>query len=350
MLTINVIDINSGLKKVTVEKQTSKEEKGDITTEIVKEYTYNGTRKQQKIELKLSVQYQEYLRGYKITATDADEKNNYTVVEKNDIQFQGREYTIRTESELKKFASDVNSGETLKGVSVTLENNIVIGGSNNWTPVGNSSKPFKGNFNGNGHTISNMQVLNKSDNYIGLFGYVGEEGSVENVKLSDCRITGTGTYIGGIAGYNNGTINKVCASGSITNTDTHQGLDTPIGGLIGTNGSNGTVKNSYSIVKVETVGKCIGGLIGYNWGTVETSYATGKVTGNSYLGGLIGKDGSGTVINSYWDTQTSGIDKTSSTARGIGLSTTEMKTRDSYIDWDFDNIWEWVDNNYPRLK
>ena len=196
MLTISARDINSGLAKVVVEKKTSNDAEGDITTKKVEEYTYNGTRKQQKIEIKLSVSYQEYLRGYKVTATDG--KNNETVSEKDNIKIQGNEYIITNKEELQEFATKVNEGNTFQGITIELENNINL---SNWTPIGNKSRQFKGTFKGNGHTISNMQILDRSEAYTGLFGYLGEGGSIENVKIKDCNITGNGEYIGGLVGY-----------------------------------------------------------------------------------------------------------------------------------------------------
>jgi hypothetical protein len=69
-----------------------------------------------------------------------------------------------------------------------------------------------------------------------------------------------------------------------------------VGGLVGENW-NGTAQDSYSNGNV--VGDShIGGLVGWNWGRVSNSYATGSVNGSGYAGGLVG-DNVGTVSNSY---------------------------------------------------
>jgi len=69
-----------------------------------------------------------------------------------------------------------------------------------------------------------------------------------------------------------------------------------VGGLVGENW-NGTIRDSYSNGNV--VGDChIGGLVGWNWGSVSNSYAVGSVSGSGYGGGLVG-DNSGTVSDSY---------------------------------------------------
>ena len=71
-----------------------------------------------------------------------------------------------------------------------------------------------------------------------------------------------------------------------------------VGGLVGRNVS-GTVETSYATGAVTGTSNYIGGLVGENSGTVETSYATGAVEGYSYVGGLVGFNSSGTVETSY---------------------------------------------------
>ena len=92
----------------------------------------------------------------------------------------------------------------------------------------------------------------------------------------------------------------------------------------------------------------IGGLVGSNdKGLIENSYAIGKIIGGDGLGGLVGFNNNGTITNSYWDTQTSGI---ATGSYGTGKTTAEMKQQGTYQDWDFSTVWEWVENDYPRLR
>jgi hypothetical protein len=71
-----------------------------------------------------------------------------------------------------------------------------------------------------------------------------------------------------------------------------------VGGLVGFN-YKGTVSNSYSTGNVTGESDRVGGLVGRNGGTVSNSYSTGNVTGESYpVGGLVGNN-YGTVSNSY---------------------------------------------------
>jgi flagellin-like protein len=72
-----------------------------------------------------------------------------------------------------------------------------------------------------------------------------------------------------------------------------------VGGLVGSN-SNGTVSNSYSTGNVTGESYYVGGLIGYNRdGTVSNSYSTGNVSGESYVGGLVGRNINSNISNSY---------------------------------------------------
>ena len=98
---------------------------------------------------------------------------------------------------------------------------------------------------------------------------------------------------------NVGLFGLVCEEGVIQNVGLMNLAVTGneyVGGLVGEN-LNGTVRDCYSNGNV--VGdRHIGGLVGWNWGSVSNSYAAGSVSGSGYGGGLVG-DNSGTVSNSY---------------------------------------------------
>jgi len=74
------------------------------------------------------------------------------------------------------------------------------------------------------------------------------------------------------------------------------------------------------------------------YGTITNSYATGSVSGESDLGGLVGKNSfaRGIVTNSYWDTETSGQ---TTSAGGTGKTTAQMMQQATFSGWDFTNNW-----------
>jgi len=134
--------------------------------------------------------------------------------------------------------------------------------------------------------------------------YVGLFGTssntIKNVGLVDVKITGS-YYAGGLVGWNYGAITNSYATGSISGSD------------------------------------YVGGLVGWNLqGTITNSYATGSISGIWYVGGLVGLNYQGTITSSYWDTVTSGQ---SASAGGTGKTTAEMKQQSTFVDWDFTTIW-----------
>ncbi|MDN5046680.1 hypothetical protein O8C97_03235, partial [Aliarcobacter butzleri] len=223
-----------------------------------------------------------------------------------------------------------------------------------WNPIGNnSSNTFAGIFDGKGFTISNLYINRPSQIYIGLFGWIS--GTIKNLGLVDVNITGNGT-IGGLAGYNyNGTIENSYLTGNVTGTGNSVGGlvgynnsgtitnsytngrvkgNDRVGGLVGYN-DYGTVQNSYATAEVIGTGNDVGGLIGIqNGGKTENSYASGTITGNSNIGGLIGRN-FGTITNSLYDKETN----TSSFMNDISLGKTKAEILSAFngkIGWGSD--------------
>ena len=238
-----------------------------------------------------------------------------------------------------------------------------------WEPIGSNSSPFTGTFDGNGNTISNLTINRSTTDYIGLFG-ITDNAEIQNTKLENTTITGR-HYTGALVGWNEGTITNSYATGAVSG-------GAWVGGLVGYN-SSGTITKSYATSTVTgqyyvggLAGSCydslitnsyatgdvksevndVGGLVGYNkqYSSITNSYATGAVTGKTDIGGLVGINNQGTVSNSYWDTDTSGMNLS---AGGKGQTTAEMKQQGTYQGWDFDNIWSIQTNKnkgYPFLK
>jgi hypothetical protein len=174
-----------------------------------------------------------------------------------------------------------------------------------WTPINgdNNTIFFSGSYNGQGHTISNLNINRLYTSNVGLFG-IAVGGTIENINLTNISITAggnsAGNSIGGLIGYTYGgvIVSNCSVSGSVSGWDY-------VGGLIGYNdGSAGTntINNCHSDCTVTTDNSMAGGLIGSSdLGTVIDCCATGSVFGGttaSYIGGLIGSN-YGTVSNCY---------------------------------------------------
>ena len=256
---------------------------------------------------------------------------------------------------------------------------------------------FSGVFDGGGHVISNLTV--EGGSYLGLFGMLSSA-DVKNVAAMDVNIIGSGSYVGGLAGYSynhTSSISESYSSGCVRGTRFVGGLvglnngasvtachsdgtvagESYVGGLLGGNSSSlGTrtwraVSRCYSSSSVSGE-SCVGGLVGSaaEWGyfsyggTLRDCYATGRVLGTQSVGGLVGEMYGG-VVGCFWDTQTSGtldgLGNVDPDPNGVaGKTTAEMQTAGTFLDagWDFvgetangtEDIWWILEGlDYPRL-
>ena len=218
---------------------------------------------------------------------------------------------------------EITSCELLQDMSYDLDahyilkNNIDCSGTSSWNsgagfePVGfDANNPFVGTLSGDGYTISGL-TINRSvagDEYIGLFGILGNESSVINLKLSNVNITSTnGKFVGALAGAfggdcdNGGPIN-ITGSGSVSNISVLNGSVTGnnrIGGLFGISCYEVSYANSSATITASN--GVAGGLVGENCGLIKNSYATGDVLGPDYTGdygGLVGRS-YGSIADSH---------------------------------------------------
>ncbi|MFO7678343.1 MAG: GLUG motif-containing protein [Thermoplasmatota archaeon] len=186
------------------------------------------------------------------------------------------------------------------GAHYSQANDIDAGQTNSWNnglgfaPIGTSmSNAFTGSLNGNNYSISDLYINRPQDDFVGLFGFVGDSGVISNVSLIDAEVS-SGTYqcIGTLVGRNRGLVTYCSATG-------HANGGYRVGGLVGEN-NPGTVQYSHASVTVNAVDGRIGGLVGFNVnGLVYRCSATGNVTGGWYVGGLVGRNLDSTVIDSY---------------------------------------------------
>jgi hypothetical protein len=319
-------------------------------------------------------------------------------------------FTIKTAKELAGLSQLVNDGNDFSGKTINLGADIVLNDTENWTswkhtttglnpwiPIGNSDdKPFRGAFDGDGHTISGIYI-STWDKFQGLFGvnrgvikrlgvlasYVkgnydtGCLTGQNNGEISNCYAMGNVGGVertGGLAGQNSGIIRYSYATGNVSANGKH------LGGLAGEN--SGEICNCYAIGNMSSldgtvVGGYSGGLVGENSGKISNCYAKGNVsfnhngpagglagrnikgsisncyaTGSVYSmafvnGGLVGVSEGGTVSNSYYNIQASGQ---SDKGKGDGKTTEEMLAKSTYEGWDFNSIWVMHPGNYPSFK
>jgi len=203
----------------------------------------------------------------------------------------------------------------------------------------------------NGGSVSNCYSTGDVNGIVEVGGLVGVNyGSVSNC-YSTSSVSGD-RRVGDLVGMNASSVSNCYSSGSVSG-------DENVGGLVGYNLIFGSVSNCYSISDVSGP-NYVGGLVGTNSGSVSYCYATGDVNSVGLVGGLAGRNYSGNVSNCFWDTdtQTHGVTESiganNSTVTNVeGLPTSQMQTRSTYTnaDWDFVEIWNIGENQtYPYLR
>ena len=170
-------------------------------------------------------------------------------------------FQIETAAQLAHFAKTVNEGEAYLYKYIVLTADIDLA-NKEWTPIGNYSNPFKGNFNGDNHTVTGMQISGELDR-VGLFGECikfNVNSAIKNITVKDSVICGI-NFVGAIVGYAEEINIENCRS--IGNTINGK---TDVGGICGKIG-------------------------GYSVGKVSQCYNSSKVTGRGRVGGIAGMGG-----------------------------------------------------------
>ena len=179
---------------------------------------------------------------------------------------------------------------------------------------------------GKGHAIANLTV-NATSSHSGLFSTTAAGSTIRALGLVDARVSSSSPYVGALAGTISGRVEAVYATGSVSG-------QTTVGGLVGQAASTAAIVASYSTVAVQCTSSAAGagaaGLISYSDGPITASYSTGAVTGACPIKGGLVSSGGGTVTASYWDTGISGIVDDADSAMPEGLSTSAMYAPTAY--------------------
>ena len=218
--------------------------------------------------------------GCPITATDADD-NDCTGYELTaDLDF------------------DQNNDNRITSADAAWWN-----GGSGWEPIGGNSLAsvtigypgFTATFQGNGHTISHLYIDRPGRNAVGLFGATkGRNSVIRNLTLADVNVASK-RNVGALVGSSWGSIEGVHVSGRVSGDRA--------GGLVGQLSGRASRSHSEVVVTGGSAGNRLvsfGGLVSVLTGSVESSYATGSVTGTHNVGGLVGfMDEDGRVSRCY---------------------------------------------------
>ncbi len=312
-------------------------------------------------------------------------------------------------------AEDLNNIRNNLSGKYILMNDIDLSVFDNWVPIGTENVPFTGVLDGNGYAVNNLkiEIVTDVDVYAGLFGYI-EKGTVKNLFVINGKInveTSSDAKIGLISGETGYSNIKDCCVQGIISADSAQELS--VGGMFGnTVFSKANKCASYSDIKINNAkGKCyVGGIVGYGLvsnlreneqNRILNSYSHSSIKldctpNKSFIGGIAGicwylenvysavtldlpseiNGYIGSIVGSAEDTDYDygavmeppvianafslegslhdviGFENTFSTIKNVPeLSLEEMKKQESFVGFDFENIWI-MDNEkgYPVLR
>lgn len=201
---------------------------------------------------------------------------------------------IQNAEQFKAFRDNVNAGNTFAGKTIELTDDIDLSSVENWVPIGTSTTPFKGVFDGNDKTISNLKIT--GGGYIGLFGYITGGAEIKNVRLAGADVSGS-ERVGGLVGQIIG--NATVANCSIDAASKVTGNDSNTGGLIGAAqcGSASTISlssltNYAAVTNTASSNSRAGGIIGQVTSnanvTITNCHNHGVLSAaNGYAGGIV---------------------------------------------------------------
>jgi len=209
-------------------------------------------------------------------------------------------YLIVTAEDMNEIGADSNDWD--KHFLMVVDINLADYNGTEFNIIGDFGIRFKGVFDGNDHKVWNFSWDSSGRDYIGLFGCVDTEGQIKNLGLENIDVNAVnGSWVGGLVGWNRGSISNCYVAGTVKGPNgAGSGSDYyNIGGLVGYNFFNGSISNSYVVGCVSGIDFYTGGLLGTNNGTVSNCYAATIVSGKNDTAGLVGHNCHGTVSNCY---------------------------------------------------
>ncbi len=211
------------------------------------------------------------------------------------------EIYIYNAEELAEFRDSVDGGNNYKDKTVYVMADIDMSTvcSNtlgSWNPIGEDGYTegnFAGTFDGNYHTISKLYINSDEYRYNGLFRATFADTVIQNVILDNLYINATyrkakdNLYVGGIAGYNNGTIQNcgiesgtIIAKKTLANTTADMWPSSVAGGITGEISATGKILNCYNKSSI-------------------TSTSPSQEYNEAYAAGIVGVSQGGQILNCY---------------------------------------------------
>lgn len=215
------------------------------------------------------------------------------------------EYTITTAEQLAGLAQLVDSKNDFAGVTITLASDLDLSG-HEWNPIGNGDgTPFRGTFDGQGHTISHLTLTpanpEADQNGLALFSVV-QNGEIRDLVIEDASVDvrGAGAFRQSVLAVraDSSIISNCSTSGTLqSSTDFLQ----VVGGMVGLCTNSTTITRCASFMDITTssasasYGETVGGLVGQWEGATDTSLISnclfaGSIMSSadrSFVGGIL---------------------------------------------------------------
>jgi len=275
---------------------------------------------------------------------------------------QDNPYLINTASQLAYLAKRTNEGTNYSGKYFKLTVDIDLN-NRNWTPIGigvltgdtyTTTKAFRGNFNGDYHTVYNLYIADTLTTFTGFFGCL-YGANISKLGIVNASINGygcgTSRCTAGIlagASSNNTYVSKCFVRGNINISAGSSFVD--IASLIGDH-YNTTVTDAYAVTNIRTTtsnGGHTGGLFGYSDGYTSTSrcfyYGNISASGGYTAGGINSNysEFCGYYYNCYY------VSNLSDTV-GTSVSQAQLAVQSTFSNYDFESVWE-MGSEHPVLR
>ena len=212
--------------------------------------------------------------------------------------------TISTFKELDDLADAVNNGSNdYADYTIRLTADLILNGDKreNWyalIPIGTAAHPFRGVFDGQGHTIKNVQTYRDNGTNVGLFGYT-DGAVISNLILQNISLKGESNVGVVVGNANYSMIHDVLVYDAKATNGTQyycaEATDGNAGGLVG-KADNSTIIDSYFYGKVKGIAAA-GGIVGESAATDVSDCAAGNsIEATTIAGGIVGKAGTATKV------------------------------------------------------
>lgn len=194
-------------------------------------------------------------------------------------------YLIKSVADMQRLNEAVATyAQPHEGDFFRLTADLNFAGSN-FHGIGNSVRPFGGDFDGMNHTVSHLSIdnTNSKEWYAGLFHTALKGSAIRNIHIASDAALRFYHYSGAVVGYTEGIVDNCSNASSIIQTGSYGA------GIVGMAGEFASISNCYNSGKVVSTGNGAAGIVGMNIGSVSLCQNDGEIIGGGTgeAGGIV---------------------------------------------------------------